>query len=118
MIFSVGSAVARCSENKLLLGDTQMLAWVLMPDHVHWLLQLGDKDALSTVVSRLKSASSRRVNEVIRQKGTIWQKSFHDHAVRAGEDVRTIARYMIANPIRAGLVDNVRDYPFWNTIWL
>ena len=70
--FLVGSAVARCSENKLLLGDAQMLAWVLMPDHVHWLLQLGDKDALSTVVSRLKSASSRRVNEIIRQKGTIW----------------------------------------------
>ena len=116
--FSVGSVVARCCENKRLLGDAQMLAWVLMPDHVHWLLQLGDTEDLSTIINRLKSASSRCVNEIVGQKGTIWQKSFHDHAVRAEEDERTIARYIIANPIRAGLVDHVCDYPFWNAIWL
>lgn len=95
-----------------------MLAWVLMPDHVHWLLQLGAKDDLSSVVNRLKSASSRRANKILGQKGAIWQKSFHDHALRAEEDVRAIARYIVANPLRAGLVDNVHNYPFWDAIWL
>jgi REP element-mobilizing transposase RayT len=116
--FSVATAVANCCENKLLLGDAQMLAWVLMPDHVHWLLQLGAKDDLSSVVNRLKSASSRRANKILGQKGAIWQKSFHDHALRAEEDVRAIARYIVANPLRAGLVDNVHNYPFWDAIWL
>jgi hypothetical protein len=38
--------------------------------------------------------------------------------VRSDEDVQAIARYIVANPIRAGLVKRVGDYPFWNAIWL
>ena len=45
-------------------------------------------------------------------------RAFHDHALRANEDLRQAARYVIANPIRAGLVRRVGDYPFWNAIWV
>jgi putative transposase len=116
--FFAGCAVGRCSEDPLLLGDARMLAWVLMPDHVHWLLQLGERDDLSTVINRLKSSSSRQANRVLGQNGAIWQKSFHDHALRAEEDIRKVARYIVANPLRAGLVEQINDYPFWNAIWL
>ena len=40
--FGAACAAARCFESTRLLGDTRMLAWVLMPDHVHWLVQLGE----------------------------------------------------------------------------
>ena len=95
-----------------------MLAWVLIPDHVHWLLQLGEKCGLSLVVNRLKSASGRQANRVLDRRGPFWQKAFHDHALREEEDLRKVARYMVANPLRAGLVDTINDYPFWNAIWL
>ena len=70
------------------------------------------------MVNRLKSASGREVNRLIGKQGPFWQKSFHDHALRADEDMRTVARYMAANPLRAGLVQRIGDYPFWNAIWV
>ena len=70
------------------------------------------------MINRLKSASSRHANRVLGQRGAIWQKSFHDHALRADEDLRMVARYIVANPLRAGLVEQINDYPFWNAFWL
>ena len=34
------------------------------------------------------------------------------------EDLVAVARYIVANPVRAGLVKNVRDYPHWDAVWL
>jgi len=95
-----------------------MLAWVLMPDHLHGVLQLGDRDKLGTVVNRLKSASARHANRALSRTGGIWVKAFHDHALRDDEDLQDVARYVVANPVRAGLVAHVGDYPFWNAVWL
>jgi REP element-mobilizing transposase RayT len=95
-----------------------MLAWVLMPDHAHWLLQLGEKDELGIVVNRLKSSSSRLANRVLDRQGMFWAPAYHDHALRAEEDLLNIARYIVANPLRAGLVQRIGDYPFWNAIWV
>lgn len=116
--FAAGCAAARCFDEARTLGYACMLAWVLMPDHVHWLIQLGDADDLDAVVNRLKSASARAVNQVLRRSGALWSPAFHDHAMRVEEDVRRSARYIVANPVRAGLVERVGDYPFWNAVWL
>jgi REP element-mobilizing transposase RayT len=95
-----------------------MLAWVLMPEHVHWLVQLGDSVPLAAVVARLKSASGRRVNRITKHHGPLWSRAFHDRALREEEDLVSVARHMVANPIRRGLVARVGDYPFWNATWL
>ncbi len=116
--FAAGCAAARCFENTQLLGDAKMLAWVLMPDHVHWLLQLGERDELNVVVNRLKSASARHVNIACHTSGVVWAKAFHDHALRSDEDLRAVAHYVVANPLRAGLVTHIGDYPFWDAVWL
>ena len=111
--FHAGCAAARCFEESALLGDARMLAWVLMPDYTHWLVQLGKKDPLSLVVNRIKSASARFANRVLARKGAFWEPGYHDHGLRREEDLRGVARYnMIANPLRAGLVQRVGDYPF------
>lgn len=60
--FYAGCAAARCFEDNSILGDALMLAWVLMPDHAHWLIGLGKQDNLSLVVNRLKSSSARLAN--------------------------------------------------------
>jgi len=116
--FPAGCAAARCFEHPAILGDARMLAWVLMPDHVHWLLQLGAKDTLSLVVNRLKSASARLANQALNRSGVLWEPAFHDHALRSEEDLRSVGRYLVANPLRAGLVERIGDYPFWDAVWL
>ena len=44
--------------------------------------------------------------------------SHHDRAVRHDHDLRALARYVIGNPLRAGLCDRIGDYPFWDAAWL
>jgi REP element-mobilizing transposase RayT len=87
------------------------LAFVVMPDHLHWLLELRTAP-LSRVVAAVKSVSAHRLGE------RIWQPGFFDRAIRRDEDAKAVARYVIANPIRAGLVDHIGDYPHWDAVWL
>ena len=93
------------------------LAWVLMPDHLHWLFGLREAGDLSSVIKRLKGRSATALRPVI-GFGPVWQRGFHDHALRQEEDVQAIARYIVANPMRAGLVRRVGDYPWWDAVWL
>lgn len=109
---------ARCLEDCSLLGDAVTLAWVLMPDHLHWLCQLGENDPLPVVVARMKSATARKANAALGRKGALWQKGYHERAVRSRDDIEKVARYMVANPVRAGLAEDPGGYPYWNCAWL
>ena len=115
--FDVACAAVRGFLQPTALADARLLAWVLMPDHAHWLLQL-QHEPLGSVVGRMKSASGVHANRVLARTGPVWEPAFHDHALRRDEDLRSVARYIIANPVRAGLVDRPGDYPFWDCIWM
>jgi len=99
-------------------GHTRTLAFVVMPDHLHWLLQLSDSRSLSVSVNTVKSYAARSINRAAGRSGPIWQKGFHDHALRGEEDLTATARYIVANPLRAGLTHSVSKYPLWDAIWL
>ena len=94
------------------LDYTTTLAFVIMPDHIHWLIQLKNQATLQQVIRSMKSQTSKAVGK------PIWQAGYYDHAIRQDEDIVNIARYIIANPIRAGLVKRVGDYPHWDAVWL
>lgn len=94
------------------------LAWVVMPDHLHWLFQLGDNVGLEKAIGMLKGRSGLLINRHLGQAGSLWQAAFHDHALREEEDLREIARYIVVNPLRAGLVASLADYPHWDAAWL
>ena len=97
---------------------TKTLAFVVMPDHVHWLIQLLDETSLSDALQTVKSVSAHQLNHYLKRKGRFWQDGFHDHALRKEEAIINAARYIIANPLRAGLVATVGDYPHWDAIWI
>ena len=88
-----------------------------MPDHCHALVEVGETVPLSRLVARIKASSARRVGGAHPGLGRIWQRSFHDHAVRREEDLLDFARYVVANPLRAGLVRRLGDYPYWDAVW-
>lgn len=92
-------------------GFTETLSFCVMPDHVHWLFKL-HKGELSNNIQRVKANCSRELAV------KLWNKSFYDHAIRSDESLINVARYIVANPIRAGLVKSVRDYPHWDSVWL
>jgi REP element-mobilizing transposase RayT len=97
-------------------GLTASLAWVLMPDHLHWLFQL-QAGALSTLIQQFKARTAQSINQAQQRRGSVWQAGFHDHCVRNEESLETIARYLLENPIRAGLVSDLADYPYWWCAW-
>jgi len=95
------------------------LTWVLMPDHFHGLLRLGeDNTSLSKVLGELKGTTAHLINTELKRKGKLWQSSYYDHALREDEDRKEIARYIVANPLRKGLVTNISHYHYWNSIYL
>jgi REP element-mobilizing transposase RayT len=95
------------------------LAFVVMPDHVHWLFVLGACVTLPGVVSAVKGTTAWRINSARGAIGErVWQGGYFDHAVRRDEEALTIARYIVANPLRAGLVATVGDYALWDACWL
>jgi REP element-mobilizing transposase RayT len=99
-------------------GLGSWLAWVLMPDHFHGLVSLSSEVNLAALMQRIKGTSARALNERLGRRGALWQSGFYDHALRKDEDRLGIARYIVANPLRAGLVQRLGDYPHWDSVWL
>ena len=98
-------------------GSVQSLAWVVMPDHLHWLVELR-QGSLADLMCRVKSRSCRSINLQYSRQGSLWQRGYHDRALRRDEDLKAAARYIVMNPLRAGLVQRLGDYPLWDAIWL
>jgi REP element-mobilizing transposase RayT len=67
---------------------------------------------LSDAVRLLKGRSARAMGHAV------WQANYFDHAVRKDEDIHRMARYIVANPLRANLVERIGDYPLWDAVWL
>lgn len=112
--------IGRCVVNALRQAETsaQTLAYVVMPNHLHWLMQLREEASLATTVQLMKTLSARSVNEYNGSKGKVWAKGYYDQALRDEGQVRDFARYIVANPLRSGLVRSIKDYPLWDAVWL
>ena len=88
-----------------------ILAYCFMPDHLHVLLQGAEESRLIPFVQRFKQATGYWFKE--RTGTTLWQRSFYDHVLRGEEDIGDVAEYIWSNPVRAGLVLDRDDYPYW-----
>lgn len=97
-------------------GIVHSIAWVVMPDHFHWLVELRRK-TLGELMCRIKSRSCVTVNRASQSASRLWQKGYHDRALRQEDDLKAAARYIIKNPIRAQLTTRIGDYPLWDACW-
>ncbi len=59
----------------------------------------------------LKSYTANRLAE-LGVDAPVWQRGYHDHALRDDEDYSVRIQYLIDNPVRAGLVERIEDYPY------
>ncbi len=99
-------------------GKVNTLAWVVMPDHLHWLVQLQSESKLKNITQAVKGKSALVINRNLNRQGQLWQRGYHDHAIRDEKQFIGTARYIVANPLRARLVNKIGDYPHWDAIWL
>jgi REP element-mobilizing transposase RayT len=98
-------------QDKILLD-----AAVIMPDHLHFVAGLM-QGSLSQLMHSLKSYTAKKINVFLNRRGPLWQRHYHDHAVRQEEDLNELVLYTLYNPVRAGLVTDFHDYPFWYCRW-
>ncbi|MBN2993285.1 transposase [Pseudomonas cedrina subsp. fulgida] len=113
----IGRLLVRAFRKAQEEGEATSLAWVVMPDHFHWLVELHNGD-LPRLMQITKSRSARAINQARQSFGTLWQKGYFDRALRREDDMKAMARYIVANPLRAGLVEHIGQYPLWDAIWL
>lgn len=91
--------------------DSVILAYCFMPDHPHLLIEARSETAnLLSLVSAAKQRSGYAYRRLT--GGGLWQRGFYDHVLRDEERALAIVRYIMTNPLRAGLADGVGDYPF------
>ena len=104
------------------LRDVAIVAYVLMPSHLHALVGLKDIRLLSSYMQTFKSPSSRKVKEmkVNRYRETLfqsarfrlWQRGFDDLVISSEKQFRIKLEYLHNNPVKAGLVTTAVNYPY------
>jgi len=86
-------------------------AYCLMPDHVHVLVRPSDELGVVQWVQRFKSRTTR-CYWGLGGRGRLWQRGFYDRVLRENEPVRHVAKYILGNPVRAGIAESIETYPF------
>jgi len=87
-------------------GSIRCLLFLAMPDHVHFLVEIGRETALPSFMRDWKKYTSK-------QGGIQWQRGFFDHRIRHDESLDDKAKYIRQNPIRAELIGRIDDWPYW-----
>jgi REP element-mobilizing transposase RayT len=83
----------------------ELLAWSVMPNHVHAVLMPLPGHTLADILHSWKSYTAHEANGLLSREGTFWQGEYFDHLIRSPEDLRRCAKYAWSNPDEAGLED-------------
>lgn len=89
--------------------------YCVMPDHVHLVVGPSPACDIVTFVGRFKNLAQRAAWS-LGVSGAFWQVSFWDHFLRREEQTERVVSYVLNNPVRSGLVQRWRDYPFCGSL--
>ena len=89
-----------------------VLAYAILPDHLHLLLVPREPSDISVVMRNLKSYAAKSINEAVRRSGPLWQSSFYDRVIRDEAHLERTIEYVHCNPVVAGLSARALDYPW------
>lgn len=92
-----------------------LCAYCFMPDHCHVLVQGSEGSDLADLMKRFKQRSAFAYKQ--KTGKALWQKGYHDHLIRNEDDELESFWYIMQNPVKAGLVDNIGDYLFLGGAW-
>ena len=93
-------------------GRITLVAAVVMPDHLHFVVQLKGT-TLPKLMHSLKSYTANEINKAIGRVGHVWERQYYERGIRDEESLMEVVKYCLENPVRKGLVDDFRKYPHW-----
>jgi putative transposase len=95
-------------------------AFTIMPNHVHWVVELFEKDTngepvyLQDILHSVKRFSSNQINKTENREGTLWQKESFETTIRDETHLNFAIEYTLQNPVKASLVT---DWHLWKGSW-
>ena len=85
--------------------------YLFMPDHFHFILAgKNDRSDIKKCIDLFKQRSGFYISQ--NYKTFHWQKDYYDHILRSHENVTSLVNYIMNNPVRAGIVDNWKEYKY------
>lgn len=112
--------IAQVVQDALLHFDQdryRLLAWCLMPNHVHVVIEISGASSLSTIVNSWKSFTARKANQQLRRSGPFWNADYFDRFMRDEGHLQRTIGYVEQNPVKAGLATEPRDWPWSSARW-
>ena len=88
----------------------RLLSWVIMPNHVHALIETTPGFPLEAVVHSWKSFTAKQVNKILGRSGQVWEEDYFDRYIRDENHLSAVVDYIEQNPVKAGLVDTASDW--------
>ena len=107
--------VATIMQNALLFYNNKrykLVAWCIMPNHVHVLVEMMPGVSLSTVLHGWRSYTAHEANKILNRKGKFWMEEYFDRYIRDWTHFQYAYNYIINNPVKAGLVENAEEWKF------
>jgi putative DNA methylase len=108
-------AVADLVETALLTFGADryaLIAWCVMPNHVHALLTISPGYRLDRIVHSWKSYTAKEANRLLRRGGAFWAREYFDRFMRDSGHLARTAAYIEGNPVKAGLCEGLSDWRF------
>lgn len=90
----------------------RLLRWVVMPNHVHVLIEQIDGHSLNDVVQTWKSFAAKKINSARNAIGSVWAADYFDRFARNRQHFGDAVSYIENNPVKAGLVSRPGEWPF------
>jgi len=116
-----GRCLLRSPENAAIVAEAlsffdgeryKLLAWVIMPNHVHAMVEQIEGHPLDRIVHSWKSFTANRINRQLRSDGQVWARDYFDRYVRDEQHYLNALYYIENNPVKAGLVRLAEDWAY------
>jgi len=107
--------VARMVADSLKFHDGkkyELDAWVIMPNHLHFLVTPFEGVDLATIAHSIKSYTSHEANKILGRTGRFWQVEPFDRYIRSAKHYASVVRYIENNPVKAGLCKTAGEWRF------
>lgn len=90
----------------------RLIAWVIMPNHVHVLAEIWLGQPLDKIVHAWKSFTANEANRLLGREGRFWAREYYDRYIRNERHLAAVTHYIEQNPVKAGLVQTADAWPF------
>jgi REP element-mobilizing transposase RayT len=105
--------IAEMVKESLLHFDSiryKLITWVIMPNHIHFLIKPINDFSISVIMQRFKSFTAHEANKILQKDGKFWQVDYFDRFIRDYEHFEKTVNYIENNPVKAGLCDKKSDW--------